>query len=122
VQLLTDKVFFDSGSAVIKPGAKTLLDKIGSVVDAEATHPVEVDGHTDSQPIHTSRYASNFTLSSDRASAVANDFVSRGLLQRRVTVVGNAANDPVDTNSTDAGRAKNRRVDIVLTRLHPYPS
>src|SRR5262249_4038938 len=48
VQLLTDKVFFDSGSAVVKPGAVKLLNKIATVVDAEATHPVEVDGHTDS--------------------------------------------------------------------------
>jgi chemotaxis protein MotB len=122
VQLLTDKVFFDSGSAIIKPGATPLLNKIATVVDSEGTHPVEVDGHTDSQPIHTGRYGSNFSLSADRASAVADDFTSHGVLQRRVTVVGNAANDPVDTNTTADGRAKNRRVDIVLTRLHPYTS
>jgi chemotaxis protein MotB len=122
VQLLTDKVFFDSGSAVVKPGAVKLLNKIATVVDAEATHPVEVDGHTDSQPIHTAQYSSNFSLSAQRAAAVADDFITHGVLQRRVTVVGNAANDPVDTNTTAGGRAKNRRVDIVLTRLHPYTS
>ena len=118
VQLLTDKVFFDSGEAVIKPQADRLVSKLAVVVRDERTHPVEVQGHTDSQPINTGRYASNFDLSGARAAAVIDDFVSHGVLARRVTLVGNSANDPVDTNSTAAGRAKNRRVEIVLTRIH----
>jgi chemotaxis protein MotB len=122
IQLLTDRVFFDSGQAVIKPQAKALVTKIGTVVRDERTHPIEVQGHTDSQPIHNSTFSSNFDLSGARASAVIDDFVSDGVLARRITLVGNAANEPVDTNTTAAGRAKNRRVEIVLTRLHPTTS
>jgi chemotaxis protein MotB len=118
IQLLTDRVFFDSGHAVIKPQARQLVTKIGTVVRDERTHPIEVQGHTDSQPIHNGRFSSNFDLSGARASAVIDDFVSDGVLSRRITLVGNAANEPVDTNTTAAGRAKNRRVEIVLTRLH----
>jgi chemotaxis protein MotB len=118
VQLLTDRVFFDSGRAVIKPQADRLVAKLAVVVRDERTHPIEVQGHTDSQPIHTGRYASNFDLSGARAAAVIDDFVAHGVLARRITLVGNSANDPVDTNSTPQGRAKNRRVEIVLTRLH----
>ncbi len=118
IQLLTDKVFFDSGQAVIKPQAHGLVGKIATVIRDERTHPIEVQGHTDSQPIHGGRYSSNFDLSGARASAVIDDFVGDGVLSRRITLVGNAANDPVDTNSTAAGRAKNRRVEIVLTRIH----
>jgi chemotaxis protein MotB len=118
IQLLTDKVFFDSGQAVIKPQAHGLVGKIATVIRDERTHPIEVQGHTDSEPISGGRYSSNFDLSGARAAAVIDDFVTDGVLKRRITLVGNAANQPVDTNSTPQGRAKNRRVEIVLTRIH----
>src|SRR4051794_23302446 len=60
IQLLTDKVFFASGDATLKPEARRLVDKIGGVVRDERRHPVVVEGHTDSQPISNSRYASNW--------------------------------------------------------------
>jgi chemotaxis protein MotB len=118
IQLLTDKVFFDSGDARLKPPAARLVDKIGGIVRDERTHPVVVEGYTDSQPISNSRYQSNWNLSGDRAAAVVNEFSKAGVLQNRMSLQGFGSQVPVDTNSTAEGRAKNRRVEIVLSRIH----
>jgi chemotaxis protein MotB len=118
IQMLTDKVFFDSGQAVIKPGAERLVSKIATVIRDERTHPIVVEGHTDSVPINGGRYSSNFDLSGARAAAVVDDFIGHGVLARRVSLGGQAANEPVASNSTPAGRAKNRRVEVILNRIH----
>jgi chemotaxis protein MotB len=118
IQLLTDKVFFASGDATLKPAATKLVDKIAGVVRDERTHPVVVEGHTDSQPISGSQYPSNWELSGARAGAVVRDFVTNGVLARRVSLAGYANQEPIASNSTPAGREKNRRVEIVLTRIH----
>src|SRR3954447_4272000 len=118
IQLLTDKVFFSSGDASLHPEAHKLVSKIGGIVRDEHTHPVVVEGYTDSQPISTSRFESNWDLSGARAAAVVNDFAEIGVLQNRMSVQGYGSQVPIDTNSTAAGRAKNRRVEIVLTRMH----
>jgi chemotaxis protein MotB len=119
VRLLTDKVFFDSGQAFVKPGALKLLDAVGVVIRDEHQHPLVVEGHTDSQPIHSSQYPSNWELSGARAAAVVRVFAQMGVLQRRMSLAGYSSQQPADTNTTAAGRAHNRRVDVVLTRLHP---
>jgi len=118
IQLLTDKVFFASGSATLRPTAKRLVDKIAGVVRDERRHPIVVEGHTDSQPISGSQYPSNWELSGARAGAVIRDFVANGVNARRVSGGMYASQEPIDTNSTPAGRAKNRRVEIVLTRIN----
>jgi chemotaxis protein MotB len=118
IQLLTDKVFFSSGDATLHPEAHRLVSKIGEIVRDERSHPVVVEGYTDSQPIATSRYQSNWNLSGDRAAAVVNDFAKIGVLQARMSVQGYGSQVPIESNSTAEGRAKNRRVEIVLTRMH----
>src|SRR3954454_2865988 len=118
IQLLTDKVFFSSGEATLHPEADKLVSKIGAIVRDERSHPVVVEGYTDSQPISTSRYQSNWNLSGDRAAAVVNDFAEIGVLQNRMSVQGFGSQVPIASNETVAGRQKNRRVEIVLTRLH----
>jgi chemotaxis protein MotB len=118
VRLLTDKLFFDSGSAVINAAAVPTLDKIGAIVADEAKHPVEVEGHTDDRPIATSQYPSNWQLSGARAGAVVQRLTGAGVAGKRVSLAGYAAQAPVADNATPAGRARNRRVEIVLTRLH----
>jgi chemotaxis protein MotB len=118
IQLLTDKVFFSSGDATLHPEAHKLVTKIGRIVRDERKHPVVVEGYTDSQPISTSRYQSNWDLSGARAAAVVNDFAKIGVLSARMTLQGYGSQVPVDTNSTAQGRAKNRRVEIVLSRIH----
>jgi chemotaxis protein MotB len=118
IQLLTDKVFFSSGDATLHPEAHRLVSKIGAIVRDERSHPVVVEGYTDSQPIATARYQSNWNLSGDRAAAVVNDFAEIGVLANRMSFQGFGSEIPIDTNSTAEGRAKNRRVEIVLSRIH----
>ena len=118
IQLLTDKVFFQSGSATLKPYAMRLVDKIAVVVRGERKHPIVIEGHTDSQPISGSQYPSNWELSGARAGAVIRDFTANGVNPRRVTGGMYASQEPIDSNSTSDGRAKNRRVEIVLSRLN----
>jgi chemotaxis protein MotB len=122
IQLLTDKVFFASGDATLKPYARKLVDKIATVVRDERSHPVVVEGHTDSQPISNGRYRSNWDLSGARASAVVNDFAQNGVLARRMSLAGYGSQEPIAANSTSSGREKNRRVEIVLSRINPAPS
>ena len=74
IQLLTDKVFFSSGEADLQARGARLVDKIGEIVRDERSHPVVVEGYTDSQPISNGRYQSNWDLSGARAAAVVNDF------------------------------------------------
>jgi chemotaxis protein MotB len=118
VRLLTDKLLFHSGSAVIEPGAYATLDRIGAIIAREGKHPVAVEGHTDDRPIHTSQYPSNWQLSGGRAAAVVQRLIGAGVAPRRTSLAGYAAEHPVSRNHTSAGRARNRRVEIVLTRLH----
>jgi chemotaxis protein MotB len=118
IQLLTDKVFFSSGDATLHPEAHKLVSKIGRIVRDERRHPVVVEGYTDSQPSSTSRFQSNGDLSGARAAAVVNDFAKIGVLSARMSLQGYGSQIPIDSNSTAEGRAKNRRVEIVLSRIH----
>ena len=118
IQLLTDKVFFSSGDATLHPEADKLVSKIGAIVRDERRHPVVVEGYTDSQPISNSRFRSNWDLSGARAAAVVNDFAMTGVLSARMSLQGFGNQIPVASNSTAGGRAKNRRVEVVLSRIH----
>jgi chemotaxis protein MotB len=119
VRLLTDKLLFASGSAVIENAtALRVLDEIGLIIATERKHPVEVEGHTDDRPIQTSQFPSNWQLSGARAGAVVQRLIGAGVSGDRVSLGGYAARDPVASNATAAGRARNRRVEIILTRLH----
>ena len=118
IRLVTDGVLFDSGSAVVKDGGRPTLEQIGRIIDHEATHPVQVEGHTDDRPIATSQYPSNWQLSGARAAAVVQQLGGAGVSGKRMSLAGYAAQHPVAGNATPAGRAQNRRVEIILTRLH----
>jgi chemotaxis protein MotB len=118
VQLLTDKVFFDSGQAALKPGARHILEQIGVLLRGERKHPIVVEGHTDSQPINGGIYPSNWELSGARSAAVVRMFVHTGVLPKRISLAGYADEVPIATNATAQGRSRNRRVEVVLTRQH----
>src|SRR5215211_4581653 len=119
VRLLTDKLLFDSGSATLRSSiAIDVLDKIGAIIATERKHPVEVEGHTDDRPIATSQFPSNWQLSGARAGAVVQRVIGAGVTGSRVSLGGYAARQPVASNGTAGGRARNRRVEIILTRLH----
>jgi chemotaxis protein MotB len=118
IELLTDQVFFDSGEAQLKPHAVSILDDIGYVLRGERTHPIVVEGHTDSQPINGGIYPSNWELSGARSAAVVRMFVHTGVLPKRISLAGYADEVPIATNATAQGRSRNRRVEVVLTRQH----
>ena len=103
---------------MINAEALPTLDKIATIVAEEADHPIEVEGHTDDRPIATSQYPSNWQLSGARAGAVVQRMTGAGVAGKRVSLAGYAAQHPVAPNATASGRARNRRVEIVLTRLH----
>jgi chemotaxis protein MotB len=118
IRLVTDGVLFDSGSAVVKDVGRPTLAQIGRIIDHEGTHPVKVEGHTDDQRINTSQYPSNWQLSGARAAAVVQQLNGAGVSGKRMSLAGYAAQHPIAGNATPAGRAANRRVEIILTRLH----
>ncbi len=121
VRLLTDRVLFDSGLAQLKPQGLPLLTEVGSLLRVDEEHPVVVEGHTDDVPIATSQFASNWELSTARASQVVRYLIDRDVPAQRFGAAGYADLHPRATNGTAEGRARNRRVEIVLQRLHELP-
>ena len=116
VRLLTDKVLYNSGSATLKPAATPLLDRIAQLLRTEFEHPIVVEGHTDDQPISTGSYPTNWELSAARATAVVRFFIRDHVAPGRLAAAGYGAMHPLTSNATAAGRSRNRRVEIVLTR------
>src|SRR3954471_20833516 len=116
IRLLTDKVLFDSGQAVLKPQSGPLLTQVAHVLRLAPGHDVMVEGHTDNVPIRGSVYPTNWELSTARASRVVRFMIGGGVAQSRLSASGYAALPPISTNATAAGRSRNRRVEIVLLR------
>jgi len=109
---------FSAGEAVLGSEAETALRAVASVI-AEAEFPIMVEGHTDSNPISTLRFPSNWELSSARASSVVRLFIENGVAPDRLTAAGYADQRPIADNDTEAGRARNRRVAIMLESRVP---
>jgi chemotaxis protein MotB len=121
VRVLTDNLLFASGSATLEPGADQLLDEVAQLLNLDKSHPITVEGHTDNQPIHNPQFPSNWELSTARATNVVRYLISQGVSGQRLGAVGYADLHPIASNAAAAGRAKNRRVEIVLMRLNPVP-
>jgi chemotaxis protein MotB len=121
VRVLTDNLLFVSGSATLQPGADQLLAEVAQLLNLDPTHPITVEGHTDNQPIATAQFPSNWELSTARATNVVRFLIGRGVNRYRLGAVGYADLHPIASNATAAGRAQNRRVEIVLMRLNPVP-
>ena len=105
---------FPSGQTEIAPGS---YDSVGKVAEAILRIPnqVRLEGHTDSVPIHNARFRSNWDLSAARSIALLELLVGRfHVPDARLSIGGYADNDPAADNSTEEGRAQNRRVDIVI--------
>jgi chemotaxis protein MotB len=122
IRVLTDNLLFGSGSAALKPAGLPLLDRIAQLLNVDSTHPITVAGHTDNQPIHTAQYATNWQLSTDRATNVVLYLIERGVRAARLGAAGYADLHPIASNGNARGRAENRRVEITLQRINPFPT
>lgn len=112
----TDRVLFDTGRAELKPEARGLLKSLAAEL-TKLPHAIRVEGHTDNVPIHNPVYPSNWELSAARAVGVVRYLIeSGGMDPGRLSAVGYGEYRPIASNETAEGRARNRRVDIVLLR------
>ena len=111
---LREAAFFSSGDDAIRAESLPSIEKMANVLQG-LPNPVRLEGHTDSVPIHNSRFRSNWELSAARSIAMLEVLSKRfGISAGRFAVAGYADTIPVDSNDTDEGRAHNRRVDIVV--------
>ena len=111
---LNSAMLFDSGSATVKPENEDTLIKIATTIDTLHNY-IRIEGHTDSQPINTAIYPSNWELSAARAINVVELFTDKGDIDPdKMVAVGYGEHRPVADNSTAEGRAKNRRIDIII--------
>jgi chemotaxis protein MotB len=109
-----ESAFFASGDNAISPSSIPTIAKIAEEV-RHLPNPLRIEGHTDSVPIHNSRFRSNWELSAARAIAMMEVLSQHfEIPSRRMSVSGYAENAPADTNETAAGRGHNRRVDLVV--------
>jgi chemotaxis protein MotB len=105
---------FPSGEDVVSDDAYQSLEKVAAAM-LKIPNPVRLEGHTDSRPIKTSRFRSNWELSAGRSIALLEILSARfGAPRERISIAGYADNAPLASNDTDEGRARNRRVDIVI--------
>jgi chemotaxis protein MotB len=114
-------VLFDPGEAKLMPESVEALRAVAALLKNDS-HDVQVEGHTDNQPIANPRYPSNWELSSVRASSVVRLFIDAGVAPTRLTAVGYSSNQPVADNDTPQNRARNRRVAVTILSGIPDPS
>lgn len=105
-------VSFDVGRSEIKPNFAPILDKFAQTLNENPATTVRITGHTDS----TGSDAINDPLSVNRAASTRNHLTTRGVNAQRIAIDGRGSREPIADNSTDAGRAKNRRVEIYVAQ------
>lgn len=111
---LPNDILFDSGSTVLKPAGQKALEKIATVLATIDDRQFLIAGHTDNVPIKTGRYQSNWELSTERAVNVVTFLVKKGMSPKTLSAGGYSEFDPVAANDTEANKAQNRRIEIVL--------
>jgi chemotaxis protein MotB len=112
---LQENLLFPSGSAVVNPKGKEALGKLAAVLNQNPDITVDIEGHTDSIPIH-GKYQDNWDLSLARSASIVRILTGDYKVDpMRVIASGHSQYDPVQTNSTPEGRAFNRRTDIILS-------
>jgi chemotaxis protein MotB len=118
---MVEKVLFDSGSAEIKKDGKKVLDRVGEILKQVTDKQINIEGHTDNVPISSKlqqRFPTNWELSTTRATTVVRYLQEKaGLDPKLMNAAGFAEYRPLEPNDTEEGRAKNRRIEIILTPL-----
>jgi len=111
---LPNDILFDSGKTSVKAEGKAALEKVAQVLATVSDRDFLVAGHTDNVPIKTREYPSNWELSTARAVEVVRFLITKGMNGKVLAAAGFAEFDPVAPNDTDANKAQNRRIEIVL--------
>lgn len=113
-------LMFASGSAELRPEAAPVMERVTALL-GKYTFDLYILGHTDSVPIQTSRYPSNWELSAARATAALRYLVARGAVPTRLVAVGFADSRPIVSNGTPEGRDRNRRVEFLFKNPESLP-
>lgn len=109
-----ESILFDPGKAEIKEGSIDILNTISKIIE-ETDNDIVAEGHTDNVPIHTSKYKSNWELSTARAMNIVKYFIeNKNISPTRLSVKGYGEYKPIAPNDTPENRTKNRRVDILV--------
>lgn len=103
-------ISFDTGRANIKPNLQPILDQFAQGLSSQPNTEIRIIGHTDS----TGSDAINNPLSINRAASARDYLASRGVDSRRIQIDGRGSHEPIADNTTEAGRAKNRRIEMFL--------
>jgi len=111
---LQNDVLFDAGRTTIKSEGKKALENVAAVLVTLTDRKLQVAGHTDNDKIGTARFPSNWELSAARAIGVVKFLVAKGVKAELLSAAGYSKFDPVAANDSDEGKAKNRRIEIVL--------
>jgi chemotaxis protein MotB len=116
------EVFFDSGSAALRPEGQAELDKLASAlmeldkqIPKDIAWVLRIDGHTDVRPIVTAQFPSNWALSSARAISVVQNLIQKGVSPQRLVAAGFGEFQPLDNERTDEAYRRNRRIELKLT-------
>ena len=113
---LQEKLLFKSGSDVVDPKGKEALKTLAQVLNTTKDINVVIEGHTDNVPIKTNQYKDNWDLSTARATTIVRILTKdNGFDETRITASGRGQFHPVQTNETEAGRAGNRRTEVILS-------
>ena len=115
VVTFSDSLLFASGSAELKPEIYSVLEKLSKLLST-VPGKVAIEGHTDNVPISSSKYSSNWELSTARAASMLHFFIEKGIDPAKYSIAGYAEFRPLESNATEEGRQKNRRVEIVITK------
>lgn len=110
MQMTLDDIAFAPGQAALRPEAKSSLGRLVAFVNKDPSKAIRIQGHTDSR----GNTNANQALSQRRADAVRDALIAAGVAANRITSVGLGEGQPVDSNDSEPGRARNRRVDIIL--------
>ncbi|HUL93787.1 MAG TPA: OmpA family protein [Burkholderiales bacterium] len=111
-------VLFAPGQAALRQESLQVLNALAQALRA-GEQPVEIEGHTDDTPIRTAQFPSNWELSAARAGSVARALAEGGVAPARLAAIGYGEFRPVDSNATEEGRARNRRVSVTVVDPEP---
>lgn len=112
---LRDSILFSSGGVETSVQAQSIFNEIAGILKNYA-NPVQIEGFTDNIPISNSKYPTNWELSSARATEIVKYLAAQGVAPERLSAVGYGEFQPVASNETEAGRAQNRRVAVMVAK------